>query len=196
METIYLPKARDVKENLKLLKEKLNLEIKLEGHKVTFEGEAVDELAAEKVFNAIEFGFTVHQSLQLIDPDILFVKIKMKSATRRKDMKDVRGRIIGREGKTKRTIESISDCEVVINGNEVGIIGLVDNIEAATTGIKNIAKGSKQANVYNYMERMNAEKKKFTKDDLGIKDKNSKLEEDENSKSDEGEDELEEDEDN
>lgn len=191
METMYLPKARDVRENLKLLEEKLKLNIKLAKHKLTFEGEAVDELAAVKVFEAIQFGFTVRQAIQLIDPDILFVKLKMRQFTRRKDMHDVRGRVIGREGKTKRTVESISDCEVTINGNEVGIIGLVDNIEAATTGIKNIVKGSKQSNVYNFMERMNTERKKYKHEDLGLKEKDKDNEEE----SDEDEDEELEDED-
>lgn len=177
METIYLPKAADVRDNIKLLREKLKVDIKLEGKKVTFEGQAVDELAAEKVFEAIQFGFSVKQSLPLIDPDILFVKLNMKQFTRRKDMHDVRSRVIGKEGKTKRTVESISDCEIAINGNEVGIIGLVDNIEAATEGLKSIIKGSKQANVYSFMERMNTERKKYKNEDLGLKDKEENQEE-------------------
>lgn len=179
---IYLPRARNVQKNLKILKEKLKVNIKLEGHKITIDGPAIEEYTAEKVFEAIQFGFSVNQALQLTDPDMQFVKINIKKATRRKNLEDVRSRVIGREGKTKRTLENISGCEIVISDeNEVGIIGYAEAIEATTTGLKNVIKGSKQSNVYSYMERMNVERKKHKTDDLGIKD-------DENNKKKESED--------
>ena len=150
---------------------KLHIKISLNGRQAIIEGDSVDEYTATQVLEALSFGFSAKKALLLVEPDMLLRKIHIRDYTRRKNLKDVRARIIGTEGKTKRTIESISDCEIVINGNEVGIIGLVDNIESATIGLKNIVKGSKQANVYNFMERMNTEKKKYKNEDLGLRDK-------------------------
>ena len=160
-------------------KEKLNVNIKVEGRKITIEGEAIDEYNAQQVFEAIQFGFTVKQSLQLTEPDMHFVKINIKKATRRKNLEDVRSRVIGKEGKTKRTLENISGCEIVVNdNNEVGLIGPSESIESAETGLKNVIKGSKQSNAYAYVERMNSERKKHKTTDLGLKEKSKDEESD------------------
>ena len=72
--------------------------------------------------------------------------------------------------KTKHTIEQISSCDVLINEDEnsVGLIGSAEQIEEATTAITNLIRGSKQANVYRFLERMNAEKRQMDTD-LGLK---------------------------
>ena len=90
-------------------------------------------------------------------------------------MSEVRGRIIGREGKTKRTIEEISGCDLYINEdiNQIGIIGNAESIEEATTALTNLIKGSKHANVYRFLEKINTERKK-NRFDLGLKNKNEK----------------------
>jgi rRNA processing protein Krr1/Pno1 len=55
----------------------------------------------------------------------------------------------------------------VLHDNTVGIIGPAETIEEATTAIGNLIRGSKQANIYRFLERMNAAKK--IKSDLGLK---------------------------
>jgi ribosomal RNA assembly protein len=76
-------------------------------------------------------------------------------------MKEVRGRIIGKEGKTKRTIESIADCEVKIMENEMAVICHTNDIEEVTTAMTNLIRGTKASNIYGFLEKMNKEKKKY-----------------------------------
>jgi ribosomal RNA assembly protein len=109
----------------------------------------------------MQFGFSAKKALTLLNDDITFRKIPIKNFTRRKNLKEVRGRIIGKEGKTKRTIENIADCEVIVNGNEVGVICTADEVEETTTAITNLIRGTKEANIYGFLERMNKEKKKY-----------------------------------
>lgn len=167
METYYIKNIKQVKEDKKELEKKLNVKINIVGRKLTFEGEALDEYVASQVFEAIEFGFSPKKALVLIEPDMSFRKVNMKQISDR-TLKDIKSRIIGSEGKTKRTIEHISGCEVVVGENTVGIIGHSSSIEAATTSIKNVIRGTKQANAYRYLERLNTEAKKFP-EDLGLK---------------------------
>lgn len=169
METFYFDKTKEIKRCQEELEKKLNVKITVAGKKVTIDGTAIDEYEAEIVLSALGFGFSIKQALLLKNEDFIFKKINIKEFTRRKDMYEVRARAIGSEGKTKRTIESVSDSDIIINGNEIGIIAHANNIDATVTAIKNIVRGSKQANVYNYLERMNAERKKHP-DDLGLKD--------------------------
>ncbi len=170
METIYFEKANEAKKNLALLEKKLNVKIKFEGKKANIEGEAIDEYEAMKILEAIAFGFPAKKALLLMNENYMFTKINIKKFTRRKNLEDVRARVIGSEGKTKRTIENLSGCEMIIRDNEVGILGPVDEIEHAVTAVGNVARGTKQANVYAYLERMNASMR--NKSDLGLKPQN------------------------
>lgn len=149
------------------LEKKLNVSIYIEGKKITIEGEPADEYEALIVLNAISFGFSPKKALLLTGEGIEFRKINIKDFTRRKNLQDVRARIIGAEGKTKHTIESITGCDIMIKNNEAGIIGPAEHIRDAVTAIANLAKGTKQANVYRFLERMNVARREIT--DLGLK---------------------------
>jgi len=162
MESIFMENLRELKKNLQEIEKKLELKISIEGKKVTILGSAIKEYEGLMTLEAIKFGFSAKKSLQLLDEDFSFVKIPIKKFTRRKNLKDVRARIIGREGKTKRTLETLSDSDIIINEkeNEIGIICHAESIEEAKTAVQRLIHGSKEANVYRFLEKMNAERKK------------------------------------
>ncbi len=181
-ETIFFEKTASLIQAKPELEKKLNIKINITGRKVEIEGSTVNEYEAMIVLDAINSGFSPKDALLLANEGYIFRKINMKDFTRRKNLDDVKARVIGTEGKTKRTIEEISGCKLVIKDKIVCIIGLAESIKDATTAITNLIKGSKQANVYSYLERMNREKAE--KPDLGLKTKtegNKKEKEDEES---------------
>lgn len=161
METLYLERAREVDKHKELLERKLNVKLHRTGRKLTVEGTPFNEYEANFVFEAINFGFPVDTALMLKEEDITFKRIKVKDFTRRKDLTTVRSRVIGTQGRTKRTIETIANCHMCIQGNEVGLIGAANEIEYALTALTNLIRGSKQANVYKFLERVNTQKKKY-----------------------------------
>ena len=161
METVYFRKINQVKREKEHLEKKLNVTLQIVGKKVVLEGSPLDEYEATIVLEAIQFGFSIAKALLLKDDQLIFRKLSIKQFTRRKNLEEVRARIIGTEGKTKHTIEEISRCLIVINENTVGIIGSAEGIEEATTALMNLIRGSKQANVYRFLERMNAAKKRI-----------------------------------
>ena len=167
MTEVYVNRIREVINNKKDLEKKLNLRISIKGKKVFVEGNSLDEFEAESVFDAMNFGFSAKKALLLLNEDNLFKKVHIKDFTRRNDKKVVRARLIGLHGKTKKTIEEISGCDLVITESDVGIIGDAEYIDEAVTAIFNLIKGSKQSNAYFFLERMNIEKKKSYS--LGIK---------------------------
>ncbi len=173
METLIFKKTGILRREKDNLEQQLKVTITLSGKSVTIEGNPLDEYIASFVLEALTLGFSLKEALLLKDENISFRKLQIRDFTRRKNIWDVRARLIGTEGKTRRTLEEISDCIVVINENTVGLIGPANNIDNAVQAVINIIKGSKQSNVYRYLERMNAEQKKQEKG-LGIKIKNKK----------------------
>jgi len=158
MEEIYCYRMREVVKNKSKLEKELGVNISVDGKKVLVDGDGVEEYEAELVFAAIDFGFTIKQALSLKDEEMMFRRIHIKDYTKRK-LEDVKARIIGSKGKARRTMEEISGCKILIKENEVGVIGYADDVENVVTAIIHIIKGSKQSNMYAYLERMNRVKK-------------------------------------
>lgn len=160
METLFVTKTTELRRTKPELEKTLKVKIDIRGRQVTIDGEAVDEFEAASIIEAIGFGFSAKKALLLKGPDYTFRRINIKNFTRRKNLEDVRGRIIGRQGKTKKIIEDISGVYLELNNNEVGLIGPTEDIEQETAALTNLIKGTKQANVYQKLEKINAEKKR------------------------------------
>lgn len=161
METMILEKTGELKKRKEELEKKLNVEISIKGKQVTISGEAIEEYEASMIIDAISLGFSIKEALTIKNEETIFKKIRIKDFTKRKDLYEVKSRLIGTKGKTKRTLEEISGCRVVIGDSEVGIIGSAEDVESTVTAAANIIRGTKQANAYRYLERMNTLKKKF-----------------------------------
>lgn len=159
MQTIHFPRLLEIKRNKTDLEKKLNIKIIIQGHKITIKGDILDEFEASKVLDAINFGFSAKQAISLKDDFITLRIISIKDFTKKKNLKIVRARLIGRKGRTRRTIENLTNCEIIIKDNEIGIIGDIESIEDIITAIGSLIRGTKQSNTYRYLEKMNKRKR-------------------------------------
>ena len=155
METIQIENPGKIRRNKLAIEKKLNVQISVRGRNAKIEGDPVEEYEASRIIEALDFGFPLKDALKITDENVIFRKLPIKQFTTRKNLEEVRGRIIGTEGKTKRVIEETSGCALSLHQNTVGVIGLAEDIEEATTALKRLIKGSKQTNVYRFLERMN-----------------------------------------
>lgn len=163
---IIVDKLVRITKNRKKLEEILGVKIENRGTEVYIEGDAENEYIAEKVVNALNFGFPFSVAIEIKTADLVFEKINIKDYTKQKDLARVRGRIIGAQGKTIKTISELSNCYMELKDNYVGIIGEPEFIKNAQEAIISLAKGAKQANVYAYLEKHRPEEVV----DLGLKD--------------------------
>jgi ribosomal RNA assembly protein len=147
------------------LKKITGVNIDSRGKEIHLEGKPEDEFIAEKIIDALEFGFPFSAATKIKEDNFHFEILDIKDYTPRKDLKTVRGRIIGRGGKTLKTLAALSNCFFEIKGNQIGIIAPVECIKSARESIISIIRGSKQANVYRVLEKAD-----FSPvEDLGIK---------------------------
>ncbi len=163
MQTFYFQKTSELKRTKSELEKVLGIKIGIVGRKVSVTGTSLNEYEASLVLRAINFGFSTKKALSLRDENFVFQVLNIKDFTRKKNLKIVRARIIGEKGRTKKTIESISNCEIMINDNEIGIIASADDMGEIITAITNLIRGTKQANTYRYLEKINRLRRKSDK---------------------------------
>lgn len=166
MRIILCEDNKKIVKNKRLLEKELNVKLFFKAKEILIGGEAEEEYIAEKVIEAVAFGFPIEVALSIKKDENMFEIIKIKDYTHRKDLETIRARIIGKQGRTLRTLNQLTDCNFEIKNNLVGIIGMPEYIKNSQDAIISLIKGSKQANVYNYLEKHPYEQVL----DLGIKE--------------------------
>ena len=152
------------------IEEKLNVELQIEsdeGNVTILLTEKTPDpslvFRAKDVVTAIGRGFAPEQAFRLIrDEEAIFDMIDLRIIFGRSesDIKRVKGRIIGMNGRTRRTIEELTSTEVVVYGHTVGIIGTFDQANAARGAIQMLIDGSQHHTVYRFLANKRRELKK------------------------------------
>jgi|TARA_Y100000034_G_scaffold79823_1_gene95811 KH domain-containing protein len=153
MKTILSEKLPRILKNKKRLEDRLIIKITNRGKEVSINGNPENEYLAEKVIEAINFGFSFKTAMLIKEEANIFEIINIKDHTKRKDLERIRARIIGTKGKTLKTLNELTKCHFELKDNNVGVIGDSEYIENAQNAIISIIKGSKQSNVYNFLEK-------------------------------------------
>jgi ribosomal RNA assembly protein len=120
-------------------------------------------LKAKDVVTAIGRGFSPEVAYRLIrNEDDIFDLIDLRIIFGRSesDIKRVKGRIIGTEGKTRKLIEELTEADVVIYGHTIGIIGSFEEADAARNAVQMIIEGCEHHTMYNYLQKKRTELKK------------------------------------
>ena len=118
---------------------------------------------ARDVVTAIGRGFSPEHAFRLIrDEDAVFDSIDLRTVFGRSesDIKRVKGRIIGMNGKTRRIIEELTMANVVVYGHTVGIIGTFEQADAARSAVQMLIEGSQHHSVYKFLANKRRELKK------------------------------------
>ena len=153
MKTILSEKLPRILKNKKRLENKLNIKISNRGKEVQINGKPEEEYIAEKVIDALNFGFPFSVAISIKEESLEFEILNIKDHTTRKDLERIRARIIGKGGKTLKTLNQLTKCNFELKDNFVGIIGAPELIENAQESVISIIKGSKQSNVYSHLEK-------------------------------------------
>lgn len=150
---IICEKPQRIIKNKDRLEEALGIKITNRGKEFTLQGSAENEYIAEKVVEALEFGFPFSVALLIKEQDFMLEVLNIKNYTKRKDLESVRARIIGKDGKTLKTLNGLTKCYFEIKGNNIAIIGDPEYIRNAQEAMISIVRGAKHSNVYTFLEQ-------------------------------------------
>ena len=118
---------------------------------------------AKDVVMALGRGFSPEHAFRLIrDDEAILDIIDLRTVFGRSetDIKRIKGRIIGMNGKTRNIIEELTGTNVAVYGHTVSIIGTIEQGEVAREAIQMLVKGSMHATVYRFLHRKRRELKK------------------------------------
>ncbi|MFH1450447.1 MAG: KH domain-containing protein [archaeon] len=150
-------------EKIKKLIEKstnIKLEIDKQASEVAIisEGNLKDPLVlwhVRDVIKAIGRGFDPEIALELLNKnkELKIIDLSHYVGKSKNQLVRIRGRIIGRNGKSKELIEETTNTHMVIYGKTVCIIGSLERVHIAAQAVDRLASGSMHGSVFKIIEQ-------------------------------------------
>ena len=141
---------------------KVTLDIDSEEGDVQISGEdALSLFTAREIVKAIGRGFNPEIAISLQKQDYALEIVELKEyASTTKALLRKRGRVIGEKGRARSTIENLTDTKISVYGKTIGIIGRIEDANAARRAIEALLQEATHAGVYKTLEKHRAEQRK------------------------------------
>lgn len=109
---------------------------------------------AKDIIHAIGRGFSPERALRLLDSECILdvIDITQFSGRSQSGMRRLRGRVIGKGGKTRETIEEYTGADISVYGKTMSLIGHPHQISIARRAIILLLEGSPHQTVYRYLD--------------------------------------------
>lgn len=162
-ETIIVNKPRlpviigDHGSTKKLIEKKTNTSLEIDSHEaeilVISEKSYYEIYLAKKIINAIARGFSPEDAFLLLKDNNVFEIIHLQDhiGKNQKRLTEIKGRVIGKDGKIKNFIEKRYGCKISVYGKTISVITKQENQEDVIKVIQTILSGSKHKTAFKLM---------------------------------------------
>lgn len=105
MRNVIVEKINKIKKAVPAVENKIKVKISFQKNKIAVKGSELNEYLVEQIIRAVDFGFDVEDALLLKNEDFVLEFIDIKGHTHRKNLKEVRARVIGTEGRQEKQLK-------------------------------------------------------------------------------------------
>ena len=130
------------------------LDIDSKEGEILIKGEdALSLYTVRDIVRAVGRGFNPDIALLLLKQDYSFELVDIKEFVKESHYERIKGRVIGKEGKSRKTIEELTECYISVFGKTIAIIGEVENVSIARRAVESLLSGSPHSSVYKFLEK-------------------------------------------
>jgi ribosomal RNA assembly protein len=115
--------------------------------------------SGREIIKAVGRGFSPEVALRILKPDYSFELLALSDyvGKSKKTAARLKARVIGTEGKTRKTIEDLTETNLSIYGKTIGIIGEIEHVMLARRAVETLLAGATHASVYKWLEKKKKE---------------------------------------
>lgn len=122
--------------------------------------DSVNIYMLKDIIKAIGRGFNPEIALRLLKTDYVLEIISLTEFVKNpSQLPRIKGRVIGKSGKARETIEELTDTNISVYGKTIAIIGFCDNVGICKRAVETLLSGSPHASVYTWLEKFRRQQK-------------------------------------
>ncbi|MFH1275510.1 MAG: KH domain-containing protein [Candidatus Woesearchaeota archaeon] len=135
------------------------LDISKEGDVIITGEDGLGLFTVKEIIKAIGRGFNPKTALLLLKTDYAFELIDMKdiAGKSQNNILRLKGRVIGKGGRSREEIERLTDTNISIYGKTIGIIGELQQVALARQAVAMLLEGAMHKTVYKFLEKKKKE---------------------------------------
>ncbi|MBC7086819.1 MAG: RNA-processing protein [Methanomethylovorans sp.] len=115
----------------------------------------IQSMRAPDVIQAIARGFNPEKAMVLMDDEMIMLETidLSRSASTPQELIRLKGRIIGKGGKTREIMENMIGVKISVYGKTVSILGNPEQNQIIRTAIEMLINGATHGQVYGFLEK-------------------------------------------
>ena len=119
-------------------------------------------LRAKDMVLAIGRGFSPPRAFSLFNEDYAFDVVDLHDyfGKNESEIRRVDGRIIGKEGRTRRNMEELTGTLISVSGHTISIIGTYESVSMAKDALEKLIEGRTHGTVYKFLRKKRGQLKK------------------------------------